>query len=644
MFNPQLYLMAHGRIYSNHGAMTPGATGETADGMSLEKIGRIIDAMRHERYRFSPVKRVLIPKKNGKMRPLGVPPWSDKLVGEVMRLLLEAYFEPQFSDHSHGFRPRRGCHTALGEVARTWTGTTWFIEGDIARCFDSLDHRVMLDILSEKIHDNRFLRLVRNMLQAGYLEDWKWNATLSGAPQGGVLSPVLSNIYLHKLDTFVEAVLMPEYTRGKLRASNPEYRRVASAIRRAGTRGDRTEVRSLRRRLHSLPSQDMSDPGYRRLRYVRYADDTLIGFAGPKAEAEEIKQRLTRFLREDLKLELSQEKTLVTHARTGAARFLGYEITIQKDDRRGERKRGRRRQRRSTNGTVALHVPKGVIKAKCAPYLERGKPARQTSMLNYDDHTIVSIYGARYRGIVNYYLLAGDVFRLNRLHWVMQSSLLCSLANKHRSTMSKMARRYKATIDTPAGPRKCLQASTHIPGRKPLVAQFGGIPLKRNKAAILTDRDPAQRHPRRRELTSRLLAGVCELCGQTAQTQIHQVRKLADLDRFGDTRPDWAALMARKRRKTLVVCPTCHEDIHDGRNRSSRQSLESPLRLTPHDGFGRRPLGKGAAPLPPRPTAHLTCALDNGASTPMAVELHGAHSRSWGQTPASGGYVEGSAT
>jgi len=565
MFNPQLYLMAHGRIYSNKGAMTAGASGETADNMSLEKIGRIIDALRHERFRFQPVKRVLIPKKNGKRRPLGLPPWTDKLVGEVMRLLLEAYFEPRFSDHSHGFRPRRGCHTALGEVARTWTGTTWFIEGDIAKCFDSLDHQVMLEILGEKIHDSRFLRLVHNMLRAGYLEDWTWNATLSGAPQGGVLSPVLSNIYLHKLDDFVERVLIPEYTRGKLRARNPEYRRVEAAIQRARGRGDRAELRALRKRQHSLPSQDMSDPGYRRLRYVRYADDTLIGFAGPKAEAEEIKQQLARFLREELKLELSREKTLITHARTGAARFLGYEITVQRNDRRAERKRGSRRKRRSTNGTVALHVPQDVIKAKCAPYLARGKPARQPSMYHLDDYTLVNIYGARYRGIVNYYLLAGDVFRLNRLHWVMQSSLLCSLADKHRSTMSKTARKYKATIDTPAGPRKCLQVSiSRPPSRKPLVAQFGGIPLKRHKVAVLTDRDPAQRHAPRRELTRRLLAGSCELCGQTAKIQVHQIRRLADLDRLGQTQPDWAVLMARKRRKTLMVCPPCHEGVHDG--------------------------------------------------------------------------------
>jgi group II intron reverse transcriptase/maturase len=323
MFNPQLYLLAYGRIYANKGAMTPGATQETVDGMSLGRIGRIIDAMRHERYRFAPVRRVHIPKKNGKTRPLGLPTWSDKLVGEVVRLLVEAYFEPTFSDRSHGFRPGRGCHTALREVANTWTGTTWFIEGDIADCFGSFDHRVMLAILGEKIHDNRFLRLMRSMLEAGYLEDWTWGATLSGVPQGGVASPVLSNIYLHRLDVFVETVLIPEYTRGRLRARNPEYRKVEQAIGRARRRNDRAEVRSLYRRLHSLPSQDPNDPGYRRLRYCRYADDTLLGFAGPKAEAEEIKQRLAAFLRDDLRLELSPDKTLITHARSQRARFLG---------------------------------------------------------------------------------------------------------------------------------------------------------------------------------------------------------------------------------------------------------------------------------------------------------------------------------
>jgi group II intron reverse transcriptase/maturase len=271
LFNPQLYLLAYGRIYSNKGAMTPGADAETADGMTSGKIDRIIDALRHERYRFRPVRRLYIPKKDGKQRPLGLPSWSDKLLGEVIRLLLEAYYEPRFSEHSHGYRPDRGCHTALSEVAINWTGTTWFIEGDISRCFDELDHQVMLRTLGEKIHDNRFLRLIGQMLAAGYLEDWVWNTTLSGAPQGGVLSPCLSNIYLDRLDKFVETVLIPEYTRGVLRRCDPEYDRTRRALAQARKRGDDAAVRALRKQQRSLPRRDPMDPDYRRLRYVRYA-------------------------------------------------------------------------------------------------------------------------------------------------------------------------------------------------------------------------------------------------------------------------------------------------------------------------------------------------------------------------------------
>jgi group II intron reverse transcriptase/maturase len=561
LFNPQLYLLAYGRIYSNKGAMTPGPDAETADGMTLGKIERIIDALRHERYQFKPVRRHYIPKKDGKQRPLGVPSWSDKLLGEVVRLLFEAYYEPQFSEHSHGYRPARGCHTALSEVTINWTGTTWFIEGDISRCFDELNHQVMLETLGEKIDDNRLLRLVGQMLRAGYLEDWVWNATFSGAPQGGVVSPILSNIYLDRLDKFVETTLMPEYTRGVRRRGNPEYKRVQNALARARNRGDHAAARALQKQQRRLPTQDPSDPGYRRLRYVRYADDILLGYAGPKAEAEEIKRRLGQFLRDDLKLELSETKTLITHARTSAARFLGYEITTQHADHviAGGR--------RSTNGQIGLRVPTDVIKAKCARYTRGGKPAERPELMNEEDHAIISRYGSEYRGIIQYYLLAGDVHRLARLRWTMATSLLKTLAGKYDSSVSKMARKYGATIETPHGPRKCMQVKVeHGEGRRPLVATFGGIPLRRQKHAVLTDREPAWDAARGSELIRRLLRGRCELCGQTATVQVHQIRKLADLDKPGQPKqPEWMQIMAKRRRKTLVVCRACHETIHPGR-------------------------------------------------------------------------------
>ena len=556
LFNRQLYLLAYGRIYANQGAMTPGATEETADGMSEERIDAIIDAMRHERYRFAPARRIYIPKRNGKLRPLGLPTWSDKLVGEVVRLLLEAYYEPCFSDRSHGFRPGRGCHTALREVANTWAGTTWFIEADISDCFGSFDHDIMIAILSEKIHDGRFLRLMRHMLEAGYLEDWTWNATLSGVPQGGVVSPVLSNIYLHKVDEYVETVLIPHHTRGRGRKRNPAYDAVKAHAAQARQRGDRSSYRELRRRMRSMSSRDPRDPGYRRLRYVRYADDQLLGFAGPKAEAERIKDQLATFLREDLGLELSSEKTLITHARTRAARFLGYEIIVQQADSRITHGR------RSANGMIALRVPRDVITAKCAPYLRRGKPAHRSALQNLDDYHIVDTYGAEYRGIVQYYLLATDVWRLERLRWTAETSMLKTLAAKHQSSVSKMAVRYRATIVTPYGQRACFEARVQRAGKQPLVARFGGIPLVRNRAAALTDRIPDRAPHPRKELVTRLLKRRCELCEQPGRVVVHQVRALACLPEPGPGQPEWAVLMARKRRKTLMVCQPCHDAIH----------------------------------------------------------------------------------
>lgn len=558
LFNPQLYLMAYGRIYSNDGAMTPGADGETPDGMSLSRIDRIIDAVRNERYRFKPVKRTYIPKKNGKMRPLGLPSWSDKLLGEVIRLLLQAYYEPRFSDHSYGFRPGRGCHTALQKVAVTWTATTWFVEGDISDCFGTLDREVMLSTLGEKIHDNRFLRLMSGMLDAGYSEDWKWNPTPSGVPQGGVVSPILSNIYLHKLDAFIETVLIPEYTRGVSRAPNREYRRVKDRYGYHRERGNHTKAVELRKLMRSMPSRDLYDPDYRRLRYVRYADDTLLGFTGPRAEAEEIKRRLAGFLRDELKLELSAEKTLITHACEEAARFLGYEIIIRRSDHKitnGQR---------SVSGIATLRVPLSVVKAKCSMYLKRGKPALRPELVNESDFTIVSTYGAEYRGIVQYYLLAGDVWRLSRLRWVMTVSMLKTLACKHKSSVSKMAAKYAATVETPHGLRKCFQVRIEREGRNALVAQFGGIPLRRQKNAVIHDRIPKPAIPARKQLITRLLAGRCEVCRDTDKVQVHHIRRLTDLGEQSAHRPEWTRIMAKRRRKTLVVCARCHEMAHTG--------------------------------------------------------------------------------
>src|SRR6266567_8179328 len=392
LYNPDLYLTAYGKIYRNKGAMTEGVTEETAEGMSLNKIETIIKALQDGTFQWRPTRRVYIPKKKGKLRPLGLPDWTDKLVQEVIRLLLNAYYEPQFSNHSHGFRPERGCHTALREI-KQWDGTAWFIEGDISKCFDKLDHQVLLSILREKIHDEKFMRLINELLEAGYLEDWKYHATLSGTPQGGVLSPLLANVYLDKLDKYIEQQLIPVYTRGEERRKNPVYQKIYKKALRARKEGRAEEAKLLRQRQQRLPYYDPNDSDFRRLRYVRYADDFLLGFNGPKEEAEEIKLKLEVFLRDTLKLELSQTKTLITHARTEAARFLSYEICAIHNDTKHTNGR------RSVNGRIGFRVPKDIIREKCQDYTEEGKPIHRSEMLNDSLYTIISTYQAEYRGL-----------------------------------------------------------------------------------------------------------------------------------------------------------------------------------------------------------------------------------------------------
>jgi group II intron reverse transcriptase/maturase len=570
LYNPEMYLMAYAKLYSNKGALTPGATEETADGMSISKIQRLIDELRHERFRWTPVRRTYIPKKDKKSkRPLGMPTWTDKLLQEVIRLLLEAYYEPQFSQHSHGFRPKRGCHTALDEIRHKHQGAKWFIEGDISKCFDSFDHEVLVAILRERTDDERFIRLIENLLKAGYMEDWEWNATYSGTPQGGVLSPLLSNIYLDKLDQFVEKVLIPSYHRGKARRANPEYRHYGHFKSKAKKDNDREAYKAYDRKMRSLPSLDFYDPNYRRLTYTRYADDFLLSFAGPKSEAEEIKQRLTEFLRFELKLELSGTKTLITHANTERARFLNYDIRVQRCDTWRDSYG-----RRGANGKIALKVPRDALQRLCARYMKGGKPIHRGELIRSSDYDVIATYQAEYRGYVQYYALAQDLYRLDKLHWVMRTSLLKTLASKYRSTVTKMANRYRDIIETEFGPRKVLKVVVEREGKKPLVAVFGGIPLRPRKDARISDR-VVRLGFGHCELIQRLLADRCEMCGSTENIEVHHIRKLSDLNKPGrKEKPPWVHRMAAIRRKTLVVCKACHEAIHHGITRAEWTNLD----------------------------------------------------------------------
>ncbi|MDW8648725.1 reverse transcriptase domain-containing protein [Streptococcus suis] len=559
LFNRELYLIAYAKLYPNNGAMTKGVTEETIDGMSIQKIDMIIEQLRQETYYWRPARREYIPKKNGKHRPLGIPVWSDKLLQEVIRMILEAYYEPQFSEHSHGFRPKRGCHTALQEI-QTWKGTRWFIEGDISSYFDTIDHDVLITMLSRQIQDGRFIRLIKNMLEAGCLDDWKFHKTISGTPQGGVISPLLANIYLHQFDKWVGEELIPQYTRGKKQKANSAYNRLSRRIKCYQDKGDYKKAHQLIVERRNLPSVDTYDTSYRRLRYVRYADDFILGFTGSKAEAKAIKKQIGDFLNAKLSLELSQEKTLITHATGESAKFLGYEIKAQRVNDYIDNKG-----RRSANGVIALFVPASVIESKCRQYMKNGKAIHRNNLLHDDDFSIVQTYQQEYRGLVQYYILAQNLSWFSKVYWYMETSLLKTLAFKHKSSINKMLAKYKTTTTSTNGRTvPCLQVVVPREDKPPLVATWGGISLSYKKKAVIEDA-PYQVYGGRTELIKRLLANKCELCGSEENIEVHHIRKLADLNKHnGKLVPKWKEIMSARCRKTLVTCRDCHHAIHNG--------------------------------------------------------------------------------
>lgn len=559
LYQQELYLIAYGRLYRNDGAMTKGSTEETVDGMSIEKIRNIIESIRFERYKWSPVRRVHIPKKDKKQtRPLGLPSFSDKLLQEVIRLILEAYYEPKFSETSHGFRPGRGCHTALRMVSQKGFATKWFIEGDIKACFDRIDHTVLINILKEDFKDNRFISLIEKLLQAGYLENWVYNRTYSGVPQGSIIGPILTNLVLNKLDRFMEEMI-EQFNKGDRRRTYKEYEKLAGQIKKSKRKDQKDEVAILRKKLRTMPSKMPDDPDFKRFWYVRYADDWLAGVMGTKAEAEMIKDKVKNYLKNELKLELSKEKTLITHARSEQAKFLGYHVrTLHCDTKL---KNGQR----SINGGISFSIPPTVINEKRAKYTRNGKMMHRPERLKDEPYSIINQYQSEYRGLVQYYIMAQNLHRLAHLRHTMEVSLVKTLAGKYKTTVKRIYKEYGATIKIAEKTYKVLQVVIPRKDKKPLKTHFGGVPLIINKRAEINDDKRMWAWNNRTEVVERLLADKCELCDSRESVEVHHIRKLSDIKpKNGKEVAQWKYLMIARNRKTLVVCKKCHVKIHNG--------------------------------------------------------------------------------
>lgn len=569
LYSEDLYLAAYSKIYRNQGTMTPGTEDDTADGMSLKRVRSIIEALRFERYHFKPVRRAEIPKKSGiGKRKLGLPNFTDKLVQEVLRMILEAYYEPRFRDSSHGFRTGRGCHTALRRIKQSFRASAWFIEGDIKGCFDNIDHNILMNLLARDIHDGRLLGLIRQGLKAGVMEDWQYHRTYSGTPQGGILSPLLANVFLHELDAFVEDTLVPRYTQGAKRRVHPQYKSLQTDIARARRQGNTQLAEEFAQQRRSLPSLDNHDPNFRRLRYIRYADDFILSFIGSRAEAEVIKQEISAFLKSSLHLEMSTEKTLITNAHSEHAQFLGYAISIfHADDKITRNTRNSEIKRRAANGKVRLGVPYGLADEIAQRYMRRGKPVSDAAMLAFSDAHIIDNYQNRYRGLAEYYKYAVDRHQLGSLKNIMQAALVKTLMGKYKLSVSKVYRKYRGTVTVNGREYTTLQVV--VPTKHGTrTIYWGAIPL--TSVEIVTgqlDDNKFVSFAYRSDLVNRLQADKCELCGSRQDCEVHHVRKLSDLKRRWAGRkekPEWVTRMIAMERKTLVVCRHCHRKIHAG--------------------------------------------------------------------------------
>jgi group II intron reverse transcriptase/maturase len=567
LLRPDIYYEAYRNLYANNGASTKGIDNDTADGFSEAKIAKIIKSLSDETYQPKPVRRTYIKKQNGKMRPLGIPSFSDKLVQEALRMVLESVFEPIFLNQSHGFRPGRSCHTALTELKKEFTGVRWFIEGDIKACFDTIDHTVLIDCINRKIKDARMIKLIYKFLKAGYLENWNYHGTYSGTPQGSGCSPILSNIYLHELDKFVMK-LKADFDIYENKNYTPEYRALDSKMKSLHQRikkadGEKrlqliTDYKNIRKKKLKTPAKSQTD---KKIKYIRYADDTLIGVNGSREDSEEIKRRLAEFISHTLKMELSDEKTLITHS-NDYARFLSYDIRVRRSTQIkcvGKMKHPKR----TLSNKVELNVPfadkihKFIFSKQIAIQKQDGTlfPVYRRDMLHLSDLEIVASYNAELRGLCNYYSLASNFARFNFFSYLMEYSCLKSLAAKHKSSIRKIIKKFGDGKGEWGIPYKTKQG-----WKRRYFANYADCKENEEEFTDTISKATTIFRCSVNTFEKRLKAYECELCGtkESDQYEVHHINKVKNLR----GKEPWEIAMIAKRRKTLVVCLDCHNNIH----------------------------------------------------------------------------------
>jgi len=433
LLDSQLFMIAYDKLKSNPGNLTPGLTPTTFDGISQEWIEETIVSLRNETFQFTPGRLTLIPKGDGSQRPLTIAPPRDKIIQEMIIILLEAIFEPTFSDHSHGFRQNRSCHTALKEIHQNFRGATWMIEGDIEKCFDSIDQQILMKIIESRILDRRFTNLIWKALGAGYFIFREYHHSIIGTPQGSGISPILANIYLDKLDKYIEE-LMKEFNKGERCRPNPKYTKLRYQRDQ--------ESESIFKEMHKTPYGDPFDPNSKRLIYVRYADDWVIGIRGSFEESRNILDKVSEFLKNVLALKVSTTKSQITHLPSSKALFLG--VYIGRSHHRYFRAIANGKQRMPLMVRFEVPIQRIISKLTKAGFISNGKPAPRFLWLHNDKDTIITLYNSVFRGYLNYYSFVQNYSKLvSILTYILKSSCAKLLAAKFSmERQSKVFRKF----------------------------------------------------------------------------------------------------------------------------------------------------------------------------------------------------------
>lgn len=567
-YDKELFIIAYEKLKSNKGSLTRASTRETMDGMSISRIEKLIDSMKSEKWQPRLARRILIPKSNGKSRPLGIQGPEEKLVQEVMRMILEAIYDTDFSTYSHGFRANKSCLTAMDQIRKNFDGVSFVIEGDFSKCFDSFNHEILVNIIRKRISDQKFINLIYKLLKAGYLQinrptSYSVVYPHMGTPQGSIVSPMFANIYLHELDIFIMDLITSheKTTRPK---KNPNANQYLTGVKRLNrelaTVNDPAKRKDLLKEITRLQLEKIKIPSIRetvKIYYVRYADDWIIGINGPISLAKKLKKRISEFTQTSLDIELNIEKTHITDIRNGGTvHFLGYNLKLQKRGRVIKRfdSNGHKFYKGSTGHKIKLLLPcKKLVsslynKGYCD---ENGFPLAYKKWSIFDDHLIVRAFNTVRAGLINYYCLVDNSSQFFRLDYILRYSLAKTLAQRHKKSMSAIFKKHGKIIKVEYNDSKGKTVKTSMPKFRSFKPSLKAMPSV----------DPFKVHMGR--LTRSRLKNPCLICHSSESVEMHHIKHVRKNGKRTGERT-FTAFMGLINRKQVPVCAECHRHIHKG--------------------------------------------------------------------------------